>query len=237
MLYRNLINLEKVCKLAPLYLLPMDESSAVEGIMARLRPLEVADGDSAGWTYGCDPETLGQTALGLSRPSQVLAAAESSSTRYREYAQDDIRFFIGVKRVDGSRRDFLLVLLGFGQGRQRQVVTALRLYPTAGEMDALLDSPSLALATIVARYGVEYEIAGGKRAIFEPIVSFERGRFPIHGVIEPDDLLEAFDLQGADDYSLIVVYRPSASGGVDAFFPIVLRRDTYELDVESARRA
>jgi len=56
------------------------------------------------------------------------------------------------------------VLLAFGLGgdQDRKVVGAFRLYPsTPDEESELQDDPGLALATLIARYGTEYEIERG----------------------------------------------------------------------------
>lgn len=212
-----------------------------ERLRARLAPLEVEPISRASVTYSANEDVLATHSVGLTRAAQALAAAADPSTTYAEYEYEDVRLSIGAVLIPAERRDFVLVLLATGMGDEaREIVAALRLYPKDhNEADAFLSDPTLALMTLIARYGSEYQIEAGKRSLFEPVVVFDRGRFTLPGRIEQQELLEALDLPtGLDDaYMMITAVRVLDSGEVKLFFPILLRSEEYAACVREARAA
>jgi hypothetical protein len=214
------------------------QCALVEELLARLTPLRVPPpADSV--TFSADQQVIATHSGGFTRASQALAAAADPATRYAEYQHDAMRFFVGSARILAERADFVLVLLGYGlEENKREIVAAIRLYPKCeDETDALLSEPSLALASLIARYGVEYQVEGGQRSVFEPLVVFGRGRFVLPGRIETAEMLEALDVPtGIDDaYLLITSLRVMGSGEVKLFFPILLNSEDYVADVRAAR--
>jgi hypothetical protein len=112
------------------------------------------------------------------------------------------------------------------------------LYPSnSDEHERLLSNPCLALATLIAKYGAEYDIERGERSVFKPLVDFERERFVMPDRVELPDVAEALGFDSNPEaITLLVLMRVKEGGGVRLCFPMVFRTDAYLVDVEAAAR-
>jgi hypothetical protein len=218
-----------------------DLNETVEKVRQTLAALAVPPLAPGKVSYGADPAVVAEHSQGFSRAEQTLAAVRSPSTRHEEYEQsvgeDSLRLLVAVHPVRTKQARFVLVVLGFGlDDQKRELVAGFRLYPADhAEESKLLDEPGFAIATLIARYGAEYEVERGERSLFKPLVDFERQRFVRPNEVQPSEVTEALGF----DYNpeaLVGLHflRLKVGGGVWIVFPIILRTDAYRADVEAA---
>jgi hypothetical protein len=222
---------------------PGDYEQRLADVRQKLIAIEVAPHEPDRLRYSAVEHVVDSYSLGFTRAEQAVAAVRAPSTQRAEYQQtwgdEFARLLVAVHPIRTKRWRFLLVVLAFGSDdRTREVVAALRLYPsTTDEESKLLDAPGLALATLIAKYGAAYEIERGERSIFEPSVDFERGRFVRSDRVELPEVSEALGFEyDPQALSFLVSLRVKQGGGVRLCFPIMLRTDAYRADVEIARR-
>jgi hypothetical protein len=213
----------------------------VEDVRRTLADLAVTPHAPGKLTYGADPIVVDEQSQGFSRAKQTLAAVRSPSTHHEEYEQrvgeDSLRLLVALHPVRTKRAGFVLVVLAFGSDDQhREIVAGFRLYPAdPAEESKLLDEAGFALATLIARYGAEYEVERGGRSIFKPLVDFERRRFVRPDQVEKSEVTEALGFDyNLDALLLLFLARLKVGGGVRLVFPIMLRTDAYRADVEAA---
>lgn len=211
-------------------------------VHAKLRALEVEPHPRDQLRYSADPTVVEAHSAGFTRAEQALTAARSPATKYAEYEQvhddgDIVRLCIGTQLIRAKRARFVLVLIAVGfDDKKREILGAFRLSPTGDDDESRwVEHPGTALATVIARYGAEYEIEQGGRSLFEPIVDFERQRFVMHNRVELPEVTEALGFDyNPDALIAVMAMRLKVGGGVKLYFPIMLRTDDYRADVEAA---
>jgi hypothetical protein len=220
-----------------------DKETQLEKVYDRLARLQVEPHDSGSLSFSADAEALEDNSKGLTRKNQALAAATSPATRYAELEQrfggESVHLFVGVHPIHTQRARFLLILLGYRvNDKPYEIVAAFRLYPSnSDEHERLRSNPSLALATLIAKYGAEYNIERGERSVFKPLLDFERERFVMPDRVELSDVTEALGFDSNPEaITLLVLMRVREGGGVRLCFPMVFRTDAYLADVEAATR-
>lgn len=152
------------------------------------------------------------------------------------------RVFLTTALVEQASPVFVLLAVGMEEGSVRTIYSAFRLYgESTDELHRLLNRPTLAFATLLARYGIDYT-AGDRRVRFVPVVVIPPERMP--SVRTPEAVTKAvYDVlqppvdQGDFMFNGSIKITDDPAEGTRLVLPFLIGADAYVAGIRGYRRA
>lgn len=146
-----------------------------------LSAIEAAETESPDGFSGVPFDVQGSATFDLQasdvvvRPNVAVAAMQNPDATIQVYAWGDALIFHGCRLTSEATPPFVLFTYGHVANNSRFVDGALRIYDESEkQLQQIASNPSLAFATILGRYGIDYD-ASGKRVRFVPVVVIPAG--------------------------------------------------------------
>lgn len=200
-------------------------SQSPQQLLGLFAQMEVEGEDESKYVY----RTAGRyTVLSLDavRPKHALSLVEKPDALV-VYEHDRARAFAATSLVRlRGRAAFVILVLGVEAGGAREIQSGFRLYADEAQLLAFSSSPSLAVATLLTRYGIPFHNSEGQSVLFEKELVVAR----THGESGPEmlaDLLAVMEVDIDEGRAINAMTKPLEDGRLRARWLFVFDLSAY----------